>query len=426
MELLATSLKTITRTQGQNIITQNELGSQFFIIAKGEVEVVQNGERLRTLGKYDYFGERALLYNEARTATVRCHASDPVELWVMDQPVFIQLIQRGLLDYLELRIALQNTNFELADLIVDRILGEGTFGIVKLVRHYTTNTRYALKCVDRESIVEKQIQEHIRIEREILLENEHPFIIKMVRTFKDRKYLYFLMELVTGGELYEAIRTIGLLSTAMSQFYLGSMILALESLHQRNIIYRDLKPENILLDAQGYLKLIDFGCCKKMAKSRTFTLLGTPHYMAPEVIIGKGYSLSVDLWSLGVCAYEFIYGPLPFANDETNQLKIFRQILAGKLVFPPQCDKDSMDFSKRLLCRTPELRLGSSKHGMLDIMEHPFFEDFDFDQLLGRSLKAPLVPDDEVYQKDAGELSPISVLNNCPSPGYFAEWEKAF
>ena len=150
-----------------------------------------------------------------------------------------------------------------------------------------------------------------------------------VKTFKDREYLYFLTELCTGGELYDAIRKLGLLNREQAQFYLGSIIVAIEYLHERNIAYRDLKPENVLLDSQGYTKLIDFGCAKKM-KERSYTLVGTPHYMAPEVILGKGYGLTADIWTFGIILYEFVCGPLPFGNDAEDQLEIFRDILTGR------------------------------------------------------------------------------------------------
>merc|ERR1712100_112506 len=127
-----------------------------------------------------------------------------------------------------------------------------------------------------------------------------------------------LQEVIPGGELHAAIRTIPhVLNRAQGQFYTGSLVLVLESLRNRNIVYRDLKPENVMLDAQGYLKLIDFGIAKKLDEHnrRTFTMIGTPHYMAPEVMRGKGYGTEVDIWSLGVIHFEFVCGFLPFGDD---------------------------------------------------------------------------------------------------------------
>ncbi|VEV55926.1 cGMP-dependent protein kinase, putative [Plasmodium vinckei vinckei] len=397
--LLIEAFKTTRYEEGDYVIQEGEVGSRFYIIKTGEVEIVKNNKRLRTLGKNDYFGERALIYDEPRTASVISTVNN-LECWYVDKSVFLQIIEGPMLAHLEERIKMQDTKVEMSELLTERIIGRGTFGIVKLVLHEPTKIRYALKCVSKKSIIELNQQNNIKLEREITAENDHPFIIRLVRTFKDSKYFYFLTELVTGGELYDAIRKLGLLSRSQAQFYLGSIILAIEYLHERNIVYRDLKPENILLDKQGYVKLIDFGCAKKI-HGRSYTLVGTPHYMAPEVILGKGYGCTVDIWALGVCLYEFICGPLPFGNDQEDQLEIFRDILTGQLTFPDYVtDTDSINLIKRLLCRLPQGRIGCSINGFKDIKENPFFSDFDWDRLAGRSLEPPLISKSETYAED--------------------------
>eukprot|EP01069_Polyplicarium_translucidae_P004690 Polyplicarium_translucidae@DN2636_c0_g1_i1.p1 len=425
MDLLIRAFKTVRFQHQQQIIKEGEMGSRFFIIKSGEVAIMKGGKRLRTCGKNDYFGERALLYDEPRSASVEA-SSKEVDLWVVDKEVFLQIIRGPMLSHLEERIRLQDTKVRWDELSSARVVGRGTFGIVKLMMHKPTGTRYALKCVSRKSVIQLNQQEHIRLEREILAENDHPFIVKLVRTFKDRTYLYFLTELVTGGELYDAIRKLGLLNRIQAQFYLGSIILAIEYLHERNIAYRDLKPENILLDSQGYIKLIDFGCAKKV-QGRSYTLVGTPHYMAPEVILGKGYNATADIWAFGVCLYEFMCGPLPFGNDAEDQLEIFRAILTGKLTFPHYVnDPDATSLMKRLLCRLPEVRIGCSINGYKDIKEHAFFKDFSWDKLMGRSAHPPLSPKGETYAEDA-EQSPYH--EEEVQPGDLEEeydWDKDF
>merc|ERR1719346_486657 len=159
----------------------------------------------------------------------------------------------------------------------------------------------------------------------------------LVKTFETAKSVYILTELITGGELHGAIRQIPtVLSRAQAQFYTGSLVIVLEELADRNIVYRDLKPENVMLDQQGYLKLIDFGIAKKLeeGKSRTFTMIGTPHYMAPEVMRGHGYGTPVDLWSLGVMQYEFVCGYLPFADELDDPTDVCTAILEETLTFP--------------------------------------------------------------------------------------------
>lgn len=400
VDLLIGSFQEVKKVEGDVIVEEGTMGTSFYIIKSGEVTITKGEKRLRTCSKHDYFGERALLYDEPRSATVTC-SSPEAELWIVQKSVFFKIVEQTMLTHLEDRINLQDTRVKFEDLIVIKTVGRGTFGVVKKVKHRVTDTRFALKCVLRKAIIQLNQQEHICLEREIMAENDHPFILKLVKTFKDKDYLYFLTELCTGGELYDAIRKLGVLNRSQAQFYLGSIIIAIEYLHERNIAYRDLKPENVLIDVQGYIKLIDFGCAKKL-KERSYTLVGTPHYMAPEVILGKGYGLSADIWTFGVVLYEFMCGPLPFGNDAEDQLAIFRDILTGKLLFPNHIERegDAVALIKRLLCRLPEVRIGCSLNGYKDIKEHAFFSNFKWDALMGRSLEPPLKPTGEVYAED--------------------------
>eukprot|EP00929_Paragymnodinium_shiwhaense_P042124 TRINITY_DN21853_c0_g1_i1.p1 TRINITY_DN21853_c0_g1~~TRINITY_DN21853_c0_g1_i1.p1 ORF type:complete len:1377 (+),score=308.43 TRINITY_DN21853_c0_g1_i1:150-4280(+) len=403
--LIANSFRTIIRTQGEKVIQEGEVGSEFFVINSGELVVTREDRTLRTLGVADYFGERGLLYNEPRTATVTCKSKQS-ELLVINKAVFMAIIEDKMLEHLEERIRLQQTEVELEDFRTLKICGRGTFGVVKLVEHQRTKTRYALKCISRLEAVKNNQQENLLLEREILLENDHPFIVKVVRTFKDQTYVYFLTELVTGGELYDTIRAIGLLGKWQAQFYTGSLILALESLHNRNIAYRDLKPENVLLDSQGHTKLIDFGCAVKLGRAtgslpdRTDSLVGTPHYMAPEVILGNGYGLSCDVWSLGVCLYEFICGPMPYGHEVESPMEIFRQTLQAPLQLAPHIqDYSAAHILQKLLCRDVEKRLGCGKLGLRALVQHPYFSDFNIDLLLSRKLDPPWIPEVKEFEE---------------------------
>ncbi|KAH0482201.1 MAG: uncharacterized protein KVP18_000135 [Porospora cf. gigantea A] len=381
------------------IITEGEVGSRFFIIRGGEVIVLKNGQKLRTMGKNDYFGERALLYDEPRTATIVAVAAS-TDLWVVDKEVFLSIMRGPMLSHLEERIRLQDTRIVFSDLDTVRVAGRGTFGTVKLVRHRPTGSRYALKCVKKEMVIKLRQQNQISRERELMSENDHPFIVRLVRTFKDEKFIYFLTELATGGELYDAMRVLEILDRPKAQFYTGSILLAIEYLHERNIAFRDLKPENVLLDCQGFIKLIDFGCAKKIY-DRSYTLVGTPQYMAPEVVLGKGYTQAADIWSLGIMMYEFLCGPLPFDSSDDDDMGIFKSILTAKITFPSFVqDEAGVQLIKGLLCRLPEFRMGCSLGGAKDIKSHAFFSGFDWDALLGRQLEPPLVPVQEVYADD--------------------------
>ncbi|EDO05550.2 cGMP dependent protein kinase family protein [Babesia bovis T2Bo] len=425
IDMLIKALKTLRYKLNDTIFNEGEIGDMLYIIKSGEVAIIKNGVKIRTLGKHDYFGERALLYDEQRSASVVSNATY-VDLWVVEKPVFMELMEPTMLQHLEKRIKMQDSKVQFHELKVIKTIGHGTFGTVKLVDHEPTGVRFALKCVSRKCIRALKQQKHIKLEREIMAQNDHPFIIQLVKTFKDESNVYFLTELITGGELYDAIRKIGLLSRPQAQFYIASIVLAFEYLHERQIAYRDLKPENILLDEQGYIKLIDFGCAKKI-KGRAYTLIGTPHYMAPEIILGKGYGCLADIWSFGVCLYEFICGPLPFGNDARDQIEIFRDILKGNLVFPEYVkDQEAINIIKRLLCRVPEVRLGSSINGFKDIKEHSYFRDFDWDKLSGRALQPPFVPQGETYNEDEAQESAQSANETDESEHAGDDWEKDF
>lgn len=207
-----------------------------------------------------------------------------------------------------------------------------------------------------------------------------PFIMQFQRTFKDEHHIFFLLEYVRGMELFDAIREIGLLGTYDSQFYISQLILSVEYLHNQRIIYRDIKPENIMVDQKGYLKLIDMGTAKVLSVnygvSRTFTIIGTPHYMAPEIINGKGYSLFIDLWSIGVCLYEFMCGYVPFGDDVEDPYQIYQEIINTSLSYPNYMnDKKAIKLIEQLLNKMPEIRLGQS---FASLKRHTWFENFDW------------------------------------------------
>jgi len=291
------------------------------------------------------------------------------------------------------------------------IVGEGGFGVVTMVKHRVTGAEYALKCVKRSHVLSEQHQVALCNERDILSSVDHPFIVRLVRTFKDEACVYFLTELICGGELLDALDKIGILGKSQAQFYAGSMLMALQFLHERRIVYRDLKPENILLDMSGYIKLIDFGLAKKVVDGRTYTLVGTPQFMAPEQIrsqiyVGKGYTTDVDYWSLGVCLYEFVCGDLPFGRGCDDQYEIFTSILRDKVVLPPHVkDEETQLMVRGLLVKRPEKRLGGGFDGATDTKKHPFFAGYDWDGLMARQIPAPIGPHvHELKQIEASTL----------------------
>lgn len=276
------------------------------------------------------------------------------------------------------------TDFERQD-----TLGTGTFGRVFLVTR--ESQYYALKVLKKSVIVRLKQVQHIFNERNVLnTSDDCPFIVKLEKCFQDQKNLYFVMEYVLGGELFTHLRAAGRFSGATTRFYAAEIVLALEYLHKKNIIYRDLKPENILLDRKGNIKITDFGFAKQL-EDRTFTLCGTPEYLAPEVIKGKGYGTEVDWWALGVLIFEMLAGYPPFYDE--NPFGIYEKILLGRLVFPSHFDSASRDLIKKLLAPDRTRRFGNMRDGTLDLKKHRFFKGIDWEALYKKQVAAPIVPE---------------------------------
>jgi cGMP-dependent protein kinase len=273
---------------------------------------------------------------------------------------------------------------------------------VRLVHHKADEKKsYALKGVKKIEVVKGGQQKAIVMEREVNKQCYHPCIMQFIKTFQDKEYVYFLTEFLGGGDLFYAIREIGFLSKLHSQFFSGSIVLGLEYLHARGIMYRDLKPENVLLDFNGAAKLVDFGCCKKEA--RTHTLIGTPEYMAPEVIRQQGYSCTCDWWSLGVMLHEFVVGPLPFGADAEDQMTLFKSICEDTLIFPDYvADDDVKEVIAGLLERKTERRLGSTTRGAKEIKEHSYYasSSFKWDALAGGFHEPPFKPNAQQLMKN--------------------------
>lgn len=179
------------------------------------------------------------------------------------------------------------------------------------------------------------------------------------------------------------------MDNAQAKFYVGSVTLMFDFLHSAGIIYRDLKPENLLLDYEGFLKLTDFGFAKKVA-FKTYTLCGTPEYIAPEVLLNKGHGKGVDWWTLGILLYEIVSGQPPFLDDEP--MGIYQQVLAGRVSFPRYFDRSAKNLTKKLLTADLTKRYGCLKNGSRDIMDHKWFAGFSFDDLLNKSMVPPLKP----------------------------------
>ena len=324
LENLSKKIKVEKVPNGKNVITQGEEGTRFYIIKKGLVDIFVKDKYIRTMNENEYLGERALFFKEPRSATAKAHGD--VEVYFLEKDAFETVIEKNLKDYLKDRLYLQDNTVQLNDLSYYMKLGSGSYGNVSLVKSNKNKFFYAIKNISCKQILYSQLHLNLELERSILLQIDHPFIVKLVKTMKDKNYIYFLMDYIKGKELFDVIRDIGLLNKFQTQFYGASIMLAVNYLHERKFVYRDIKPENIMVLGNGFIKLIDFGTAKAI-NDKTKTIIGTPHYMAPEVILGEGYSFKVDFWSIGICMYEFMCGGVPFGENHEEPMDVYLSVI---------------------------------------------------------------------------------------------------
>ncbi|KAI4585524.1 hypothetical protein MJG53_005758, partial [Ovis ammon polii x Ovis aries] len=417
--------------KGDYIIREGEEGSTFFILAKGKVKVTQSTEGhdqpqlIKTLQKGEYFGEKALISEDVRSANIIAEEND-VACLVIDRETFNQTVGtfEELQKYLEGYVANLNRDDE------KRHANVSWRNIciviaIQTVKVKNENVAFAMKCIRKKHIVDTKQQEHVYSEKKILEELCSPFIVKLYRTFKDNKYVYMLLEACLGGELWSILRDRGSFDEPTSKFCVACVTEAFDYLHRLGIIYRDLKPENLILDAEGYLKLVDFGFAKKIGSGqKTWTFCGTPEYVAPEVILNKGHDFSVDFWSLGILVYELLTGNPPFSG--IDQMMTYNLILKGieKMDFPRKITRRPEDLIRRLCRQNPTERLGNLKNGINDIKKHRWLNGFNWEGLKARNLPSPL-------QRELSGPTDHSYFDKYPPergvpPDELSGWDKDF
>ncbi|XP_071952421.1 cGMP-dependent protein kinase 1-like [Antedon mediterranea] len=448
---LADSLDVDFFPENEYIIRQGTKGDTFFIISSGSVRVSQtltsfsDPQDIRTLTAGHYFGERALLSEDVRTANVIADKGG-CECLVIDRMSFNELLgqlqeiqdkdygdeERGASSHVSLASSSENlhekdeyANIKLNDLEDIATLGLGGFGRVELVQNINDKKTFALKCLKKSHIVNTRQQDHVYSEKNIMNSCKSPFIAKLYKTFKDAKYIYMLVEACLGGELWTILRDRSYFDDSIARFYTGCVIEAFSYLHGKGIIYRDLKPENLLLDSRGYCKLVDFGFSKKIGFGRkTWTFCGTPEYVAPEIVLNKGHDLSADYWSLGILIYELLTGSPPFSGSDP--MKIYTMILKGidMVEFPKKISKTSGILIKRLCRDNPSERIGYQKNGIEDIRKHKWFQGFDWEGLKSQKVKPPIIPKLR-SNTDASNFDHFPKDDDIP-PNELSGWDDAF
>ncbi|TYZ60991.1 hypothetical protein PybrP1_005346 [[Pythium] brassicae (nom. inval.)] len=387
LDILAHALNVVSFEDKSVIIKEGDAGDTFYMISDGKVSVRKSGFEIMQLRSGEFFGERALLANEPRAAD--CVAFGRVECLTLQRDAFEKLL--GKLDHIMQReiqrqqlmaqAALGKMDARAApaaakqilfkDLEKIRTIGTGTFGRVILVRHQPTSQAFALKCMQKANIVETHQQKNVLYEKGIISECDHPFILKLFETYSDPNQLYMLFELVQGGELWSLLYE---KSFQIPKGVCGAFDLPAARFYASNV--------HVPYYRSG------------MLFERSFTLCGTPEYLAPELVLNKGHGKAVDHWALGCLLYELISGRTPFQHNDQN--KIFEKILQGRthVKFHPKFDADAKDLVLKLLEPNPALRIGSLAGGMDDVANHPFFTSarFDWAALVAKATKAPFVP----------------------------------
>jgi len=269
------------------------------------------------------------------------------------------------------------------------VIGKGSFGKVLQVRKKDTGRIYAMKVLNKKNILDNNELEHTKTEKEILQKLAHPFLVNLNYSFQTADKLYFIMDYINGGELFYHLQKEHKFTPDRVKFYCAEIVLGLEYLHNSGVIYRDLKPENILLTEDGHICMTDFGISKQgllAEDDRTATFCGTPEYLAPEVLEGKGYNKAVDWWSFGTLMYEMLTGLPPFYSQDVQQM--YFKIMHAKLEIPDAVDGDTREILLKLLEREPSKRLSDATL----IKSHPYFKGMDWDKLLRKEIPAPFVP----------------------------------
>ena len=371
------------------IMKEGSIANKFYIIKSGKVKMEQQKNLIRYLEIGGCFGEIPNITGEIDLFTVTAIGS--VECYVLtkeDFPNFDYNISKEIKEI----SSLNDININIEDLYFVKILGNGKFGKVYLVhnmKHF-----YAIKNTPMKKIYQnKHLIKYYLNEKNVMLKITHPFVVKLVKTLKNKDNLFFLIEYIDGISLKSYLdkkKKNELKNLQETTFYGGILLTTINYLHNKKILHRDIKPDNLMINKNGYLKIIDFGISKELKdKDITYTICGTPHYLAPEVIMGKGYSYSSDYWSVGITMFEIFYGYVPFGQGAKDIMNIYFEILNKKLNLPYEPKFNDINnffriiLNKNLMQRVCNFNL---------LRSHPFFHNIEFEQLETFSIPAPYIP----------------------------------
>jgi len=435
---LAGALNEVNFEDKATIIKQGDFGDVFYIISSGNVDVSIGGVFVAQLKAGQFFGERALIKNEPRDAT--CSAHGKVVCLTLEKKHFKSLL--GSLEDITRIMGKRDTEshgtdrlhtppskaaskrpsqssgaaskaeppkrsvhhtLKLDEFKVLRIIGQGTFGRVKLAQHTPSSRVMAMKCLQKQQIWQQKQVTNVLNEKDAMEAIDHPFVLKLLGTFQNNDQLFFFLEIVQGGELWSLLyqsaalprMRLGGFEEITARIYAAEVIAGLGYVHKCGYMYRDLKPENLMVDKHGYLKIVDFGFCKKIPfGKKSQTLCGTPEYLSPELVLQKGHTHCVDYWAFGCLVYELLTNDTPFSDPQ--QSRIFKKIVNSDRLMPHMFARGfpskARNLIEQLLVPIPAMRLGMQKNGPADIFSHEWFAGIDWEKLAAKRYKAPYKP----------------------------------
>lgn len=322
-----------------------------------------------------------------------------------------------------------NSKMKMEDFRCISVLGRGHFGKVLLAEYKKTEKLYAIKALKKRDIVNRDEVDSLMSERRIF-EMSHPFLVNLHGCFQTSEHVCFVMEYSPGGDLMIHIHN-NVFSEVQARFYSACVLLGLEFLHQKEIVYRDLKLDNLLMDADGFIKITDFGLCKEGMGhgDRTSTFCGTPEFLAPEVLTDDNYTRAVDWWGMGVLIFEMLVGESPFPGEDEEE--VFDSIVNDDVHYPSCLTLDSVSIIQKLLKKNPLKRLGGGEEDANEVKGEKFFKTIDWDALLAKKVKPPFLPsikesmDVSNFDREFTKLQPV--LSPPPlSCSLSTEQQKAF
>ena len=409
---LANQIKLKYYNPGEIILKNGPISNKFFYIKEGKIQIFINGKKVKKLTETQTFGD---ISSEKGSYSRKADFVSLTKIicFIIEKESYEQLFDDNeLFQPLKKMLFLKDLTISLDSLYYIRDIGRGAYGNVYLVSD--DKKYYAMKTVEMKYVTKNKSIDKYFINEKIISSNlDFPFIIHLINTYKTRDYLFFLMEFIDGITLRKKIemKEKDNYDIEEIQFYGAILFSVLNYLQKQRIIHRDFKPDNIMIDTNGYLKVIDFGiACYLKNKDYTNTIIGTCHYMSPEVIEGKNYNFNCDYWSIGIILYEFFYGKVPFGYNIKEVNKISKEILESKIHFPSYKYENFNNLILNLLDKNVKNRITNFK----GIKAHKFFKNFNFENLMKFMIKPKFIPKETVKRisKDNLNLSFLRVMKN--------------